>query len=176
MSCPSTETGEQCAICLDVMRDVESEWNESSWRAQHVPHALWPDNSDMGLNYSNPMDMIRDPLSPRNRQREDSEVAASIQRQRLHVLGCGHTFHRSCVQPWLQNKRHCPVCKAPAEAIEPSFSDGLCIGTSFQAPFVPHTPPLVARQSPWPSSGQIDTQYILAASREPFLQLMSCDR
>lgn len=161
MSCPSTDTGEQCAICLDVMRDVERQCNESTWRAQHALDQ-WPDNSDIGLNYSNPMDMIRDPLSPRNRRHEDSQVAASIQQQRLHVLGCGHTFHRSCVQPWLQNKRYCPVCKAPAEAIEPGFSDGLCIGTSFQAPFVPRTPPLAA--NPWPSSGQIDTHYILAAS------------
>lgn len=144
MSRPSTDTGEQCAICLDVMLDVERQCNESTWRAQHALDQ-WPDNSDIGLNYSNP-------------------VEASIQRQRLHVLGCGHTFHRSCVQPWLQNKRHCPVCKAPAEAIEPSFSDGLCIGTSFQAPFVPHTPPLSSQANLWPSNGQIDTHYILSAS------------
>lgn len=26
------------------------------------------------------------------------------------ILACGHTFHHHCVDPWLLDRRHCPLC------------------------------------------------------------------
>ncbi|CAF5192793.1 unnamed protein product, partial [Rotaria magnacalcarata] len=28
----------------------------------------------------------------------------------IRKLVCGHTFHHHCVDPWLLNHRHCPLC------------------------------------------------------------------
>ena len=30
----------------------------------------------------------------------------------LLTNSCGHTFHRECITPWLQNNKHCPNCSA----------------------------------------------------------------
>ena len=27
------------------------------------------------------------------------------------VLTCGHIFHKACIEPWLLEKRTCPMCK-----------------------------------------------------------------
>uniref|UniRef100_A0A0A8XTJ3 RING-type domain-containing protein n=1 Tax=Arundo donax TaxID=35708 RepID=A0A0A8XTJ3_ARUDO len=32
--------------------------------------------------------------------------------ERLHMLKCGHSFHRRCIRRWVQVNRACPVCKA----------------------------------------------------------------
>jgi hypothetical protein len=33
---------------------------------------------------------------------------------RIVVLPCGHTFHKSCVNPWIATRPECPTCRAPA--------------------------------------------------------------
>ena len=25
---------------------------------------------------------------------------------------CGHTFHEECINPWINNNKHCPICSA----------------------------------------------------------------
>ena len=116
--------------------------------------------------------------SPRNRRAEHVRPAhwqihnhAHLSPSLLYTLGCGHQFHRHCVLPWLQYKRTCPVCKAPAEMIDPPSCDSLLLGTSFQAPFSPHTPPLQSRQldtagfdSANPLTAMVDAEYVLTAS------------
>lgn len=32
----------------------------------------------------------------------------------LRKLGCGHSYHLSCIKQWLQQKNACPVCKLAA--------------------------------------------------------------
>lgn len=29
------------------------------------------------------------------------------------ILDCGHTFHRHCIEPWLQMNNICPNCRVP---------------------------------------------------------------
>lgn len=60
------------------------------------------------------------------------------------------------------------MCKAPAEMIDPQVCDALLLGTSFQAPFSPHTPPIRAPQTEdaWNHLNQaVDSEYILTASQ-----------
>ncbi|KAL0955910.1 hypothetical protein HGRIS_002101 [Hohenbuehelia grisea] len=40
--------------------------------------------------------------------------------QPLRLLGCGHVFHKTCVDPWLTDvSGRCPVCQRPVELPEP---------------------------------------------------------
>ena len=31
----------------------------------------------------------------------------------LMTLGCGHTFHSPCLEPWLLRQKSCPLCRCP---------------------------------------------------------------
>jgi hypothetical protein len=35
--------------------------------------------------------------------------------QRVAELGCGHSFHRDCIQEWLGERSACPNCRKPAD-------------------------------------------------------------
>lgn len=43
----------------------------------------------------------------------DSVVAGST----VKTLPCAHTFHATCIDPWLQRRASCPCCRAPLEQI-----------------------------------------------------------
>ena len=173
MSCT---TQAQCVICLEEMLDVEKNIQEFETRlgrkraehAESVENSFGNFNGSYQYNCINPLDIVRDPCSPTNRDKEDSLLAAHLQKNKLQVLGCGHTFHRTCVQPWLQSKPYCPICKVPAEILSPDFSDRFALGTSFQSSFLPHTLPLTrSNDNQFNSSltGCIDTNYILSSMR-----------
>jgi len=40
--------------------------------------------------------------------------------QPLRLLACGHVFHKTCLDPWLEKvSGRCPVCQRPVELLEP---------------------------------------------------------
>lgn len=41
------------------------------------------------------------------------EEDAETDQKQTTALVCGHRFHRGCIQPWLLEKRCCPLCYAP---------------------------------------------------------------
>ena len=128
-----------CSICLEPMHPMPSP------RAGRVQHA----QSDW-----QPRHLLQDPRSPRNRHSSESPLLREMQQRctALETLGCGHTFHRQCIVPWIQYKRTCPICKGPAELVAPGVADNLMLGTSFQKAFTPQTSThWVSGSSPTPS-------------------------
>lgn len=110
-----------------------------------------------------PRHLLQDPRSPRNRHSSEGPLLRELEQHctALETLGCGHTFHRQCIVPWIQYKRTCPICKGPAELVAPGVADDLMLGTSFQASFTPRTPPLTGFQGPL--QRPVDTDYVLTA-------------
>jgi len=33
----------------------------------------------------------------------------------IYLTSCGHSFHKKCIQPWLETRRQCPLCRATLE-------------------------------------------------------------
>lgn len=101
-----------CAICLESLHINDS----VGGRVQHAR-----DSRELS-----PRELLQDPRSPRNRNREDAWVARQIAQQRegsfgVYTLRCGHAFHQGCILPWVQHKQQCPVCKEYASP--PSVAD-----------------------------------------------------
>jgi NACalpha-BTF3-like transcription factor len=47
----------------------------------------------------------------------------SLKIQEIIQLSCGHSFHASCVTPWLETKGSCPNCRHTEREVEESDSD-----------------------------------------------------
>jgi hypothetical protein len=43
---------------------------------------------------------------------------------RVHVLSCGHTFHKHCIGSWLQSHQDCPICREPVRSNKALFLGG----------------------------------------------------
>jgi len=44
-------------------------------------------------------------------------MSALLPSDRYMTTPCAHTFHESCLLPWLDEKLECPACRAPLEAV-----------------------------------------------------------
>ena len=153
------EEEEVCCICHDPLPLGGLRAQHASGRAQHA---------------ASPLDYLRDPRSPRNRDRATSPIARQERQQacnaqaaRLYTLGCGHQFHQGCIIPWLQYKRKCPICNQAAEVAAPELSDSILMGTSFQGSY--HDPCEYHGQDFHQTGGNplqrpVDLDYVLSAS------------
>jgi hypothetical protein len=43
---------------------------------------------------------------------------------RVHVLSCGHTYHKHCIGSWLQSHQDCPICREPVTSNKALFLGG----------------------------------------------------
>ena len=53
----------------------------------------------------------RKPTSPQDKEECSICIEPMKNRNVLKQLDCGHFFHSSCIEPWLQQKRDCPICR-----------------------------------------------------------------
>ncbi|KAJ2493544.1 hypothetical protein IWW37_000410 [Coemansia sp. RSA 2050] len=81
------------------------------------------------------------PLSRRSTPAHASASSAASHAQRPAALGCGHTFHKSCIEDWFASSRmqRCPQCKvlhsgSPTvlfiDIDEEDYDDGRAAGSS----------------------------------------------
>jgi len=51
----------------------------------------------------------------------------------VHLRGCGHVYHRSCIRTWFQTSVRCPVCRRDIREDHPNQTSSGAIPTQSQS-------------------------------------------
>lgn len=70
--------------------------------------------------FSGLQDFPEFPFQPLTDEEQECRICFSVleKNEKVISLHCTHTFHSSCVAPWLRIETHCPHCRGPARAPE----------------------------------------------------------
>ena len=112
---------------------IEAELSDSSKRIDALQDRM------AALDDPDPCPICLQVIDPVQCQDEQQEQGDKVSSAALKVLQCGHRFHASCLGPWLERKRSCPMCRAPCEC-EVSGSSSSDVATparSAQTVFMP---------------------------------------
>ncbi|KAI0658838.1 hypothetical protein C8Q70DRAFT_990855 [Cubamyces menziesii] len=83
-----------------------------------LPHSPSPDAAQTGQNIEEVEVEAPHPADAGTVERADAEGGDAP--QPLRLLGCGHAYHKDCIDPWLTQKSgRCPYCQTRVEVPSP---------------------------------------------------------